>query len=243
MADCSPTGAPFGISERASASVRLERAYRRLVRCYPRSFRRENTEEIVAVLLATAREDQLRPTVMEAARLLRGAVLMRLGLFGCPRTVLAAVRLMYLGALAEVGVLVCLLVSLGAIKAGAQVAAVRALGPHPDPAEVQPTLAGAAAVTGTDLTADVAVTVAAIAGWLFLAWANGRGWPEARPGAIIACGGYAAAVGLSVARGDLTAAPSALIASGVALAIGVAVNVLLVMKPSWPYYERRVPAR
>ena len=55
MADWSPTGAPFSISDRAPASVPLERAYRRLIGFYPRSFRRESTEEILAVLLATAR--------------------------------------------------------------------------------------------------------------------------------------------------------------------------------------------
>ena len=56
MSDWSPTGAPFPISEAASACASLERSYRRLVACYPRSFQRENTEEIIAVLLATARE-------------------------------------------------------------------------------------------------------------------------------------------------------------------------------------------
>src|ERR1700733_2329511 len=100
MGDWSPTGAPFSISERASASAQLERAYRRLVGLYPRSFRRESTEEIIAVLLATAREDQRRPSLMETADLLRGAALARLGLSGCPRTGLYALRLMYLGGLA-----------------------------------------------------------------------------------------------------------------------------------------------
>jgi hypothetical protein len=48
-----------------------------------------------------------RPSLMEAADLLR----MRLGLVGCPRTVLYAVRLMYLGALAQFGVLVIVAVN------------------------------------------------------------------------------------------------------------------------------------
>jgi hypothetical protein len=242
MTDWSPTGAPFAISERASTSPRLEPAYRRLVRCYPGSFRRENTEEIIAVLLATAREGQLRPTVMEAADLLRGAVRMRLGLSGCPRTVLYAVRLMYLGALAEVGVLVTMLVSLSAVQAAARAAAVHTLGPHPDPVAAQQSLAGAAAVRGIDLTSDIGVTLAAIAGWLFLAWANGRGFTEGRPGAIIACGFYTATLGLAIARGDLTGAPVVIIASCVPIAIGVAANVLLLMKQSWPYYDRPVTA-
>jgi hypothetical protein len=58
MSDWSPGGESFPVSDRASSSARLERAYRRLVACYPRSFRRESTEEIIAVLLATAREGQ-----------------------------------------------------------------------------------------------------------------------------------------------------------------------------------------
>ena len=71
MTDWSPTGARYAISERASASAELERAYRRLVAFYPRSFRRENTEEIIAVLLATAREDQRRPSLVEVAESLK----------------------------------------------------------------------------------------------------------------------------------------------------------------------------
>src|ERR1700761_3644759 len=103
MTDWSPTGAPYAISERASASAELERAYRRLVGLYPRSFRRGNTEEIIAVLLATAR-----------------AALARRGLSGCPRTVLYAVRLMYLGALAQAVELVALVSSASAIQAAAR---------------------------------------------------------------------------------------------------------------------------
>src|SRR5579862_6240589 len=114
--DWSPTGAPFSISESASTSASLERAYRRLVALYPRSFRRENTEEIIAVLLATSRADQRWPSLLEVADLLRGALRMWLGLSNCPRTVLHAVRLMYLGAVAEVTVLITVLVSAGGIS-------------------------------------------------------------------------------------------------------------------------------
>ena len=34
----------------------LERGYRRLLACYPRSFRGESEQEILAVLIASARE-------------------------------------------------------------------------------------------------------------------------------------------------------------------------------------------
>jgi hypothetical protein len=38
----------------------LERGYRRLIGCFPKSFRAENEEEILAVLLATAADGQRR---------------------------------------------------------------------------------------------------------------------------------------------------------------------------------------
>jgi hypothetical protein len=84
----------------------LERGYRRLLACYPRSFRRATEDEILAVLLDTAREGQRRVGLAETVDLLRGALRMHLGLSRSPRTVLAAIRLMYLGAAAELAALI-----------------------------------------------------------------------------------------------------------------------------------------
>ena len=56
-----------------SYSPQLERGYRRLLACYPRAFRRENADEIIGVLLATAAEDQRRVAPAESADLIRGA--------------------------------------------------------------------------------------------------------------------------------------------------------------------------
>ncbi len=81
-------------------SRRLEREYRRLVALYPRSFRRESEEEIVGVLMATAREGQRRADLAESADLIRGAVRMHRGP-RLPRGVLIAVRLTFVGAAAE----------------------------------------------------------------------------------------------------------------------------------------------
>ena len=53
-----------GFPEHADSSdsaLRLERAYRRRLACYPRAWRRENEEEILAVLLACAAGEQCRP--------------------------------------------------------------------------------------------------------------------------------------------------------------------------------------
>jgi hypothetical protein len=65
-----------------SDSPDLERRYRQLLACYPRTFRREHEQEILAVLMAGADEGQRRPGLGEAANLIRYALRMRLGLSG-----------------------------------------------------------------------------------------------------------------------------------------------------------------
>jgi hypothetical protein len=87
---------------RISESASLERGYRRLLAWYPKWFRLQNTEEILAVLMACAQDDQKRPSLEAAVDLLKGAARMRLRPRpGQPRTVFAAVRLLRLGAVAE----------------------------------------------------------------------------------------------------------------------------------------------
>ena len=61
-------------------SAELERRYRRLLACYPRAFRGEQEQEILAVLMAGADEGQQRPRLGEAADLIKHALWMRLGL-------------------------------------------------------------------------------------------------------------------------------------------------------------------
>jgi hypothetical protein len=55
-----------------------ERGYRRLLACYPARFRSEHGEELLAVLLAGARDGQRRPGLAESASLLRSGLGMRL---------------------------------------------------------------------------------------------------------------------------------------------------------------------
>lgn len=50
----------------SSEQARLERRYRRILACYPRSFRRDNEGEILAVLLDTAEPGQVRIGLAEA---------------------------------------------------------------------------------------------------------------------------------------------------------------------------------
>ena len=73
-------------------SPSLKRGYRRVLALYPRAFRQESEEEILAVLMATAREGQRRVGLAESADLIRGALRMHRGL-RLPRALLIAVRL------------------------------------------------------------------------------------------------------------------------------------------------------
>ena len=90
-----------------SGSGYLERRYRRLLVLYPSRYRRRHEEEILAVLMEGASPGQRRPSLSEAASLVRSGLGMRLrpGMPRSAHTVRTAVRLMYLGALLELGVL------------------------------------------------------------------------------------------------------------------------------------------
>ena len=207
-------------------STDLERGYRRLVGCYPRSFRKENEEEILTVLLATAREGQRRPSLGESADLLKGAVRMRMGLSRSPRTVLNAVRLMYLGAVAELSVLIILILTANGIRT----AALHRY-PH-DSAQVLQAV-------HVDHIVDLVAIPLAIALWLWMAWANGKGNDWARLVAVSLFALNTLAMIFQLARDTAAVAPAAMIASGVAWAIGLAAITLIMWKQSWPYYERQ----
>ena len=94
----------------------LERAYRRRLGWYPRAFRDEHGPEIVAVLMAGARDGQRRPGLAGSADLIRGGLRLRLfpGVPRSARTVRAAVWLMCAGAVLPAVSLVFSLVTLAA---------------------------------------------------------------------------------------------------------------------------------
>ena len=110
-----------GFPDRAEASdsaARLERSYRRRLACYPRAWRRENEEEILAVLMACAAEEQRRPGLAASADLLKGALRMWLRPRQArPGTVRAAVALMCAGAVLELGVVITVMVSADSVRA------------------------------------------------------------------------------------------------------------------------------
>jgi hypothetical protein len=144
-------------------SPRLERGYRRLVALFPRAFRRESEDEIVAVLLATAGEGQERVGLAESADLIRGAVRMHRGP-RLPRALLIPVRLAYAGAAAELTVLVALLVTLASLTS----ATIRA---NPDFSLAQ----WRAVLLLAHLPAAEAAAPVLLGLWVWLACANARG--------------------------------------------------------------------
>jgi hypothetical protein len=147
-------------------SSRLERRYRRVLACYPKAFRRESEEEILAVLLATAARGQRRAGLAESADLLRGAVRMHFGLSRAPRPVRGAVGLMCLGALLTLADVVIVLVTLGGVRSAAAHDVTGGQWPIVMLTQVDFWLASAPIGAGV---------------WLWLAWANGRGYRWARP--------------------------------------------------------------
>jgi hypothetical protein len=213
----------------------LERGYRRLIACYPRSFRKDNEEEILTVLLATAGEGQRRPSLAESADLLRGAIRMRMGLSRTPRTVLQAVRLMYLGAVAQLAVLIVVILTAGHIRAAVQAA----LTPYHNPALTAQVMH---AVNISLVVDQVVIPVLAVL-WLFMAWANGKGYDWARVATISLFGLSSAGMLVDLVQGAPKYAPAALIGAGVEWAIGLAAVVLILRKQSWPYYVRHPATR
>jgi hypothetical protein len=99
-----------------SGPSRLEPAYRRLLACYPRAYRRENEEEILAVLLACAHDGQQRPGLAASVDLIKGAMRMRLWpAVRAPRTVQTAVWLMCAGVAAQLAYLIINVATVGSV--------------------------------------------------------------------------------------------------------------------------------
>jgi hypothetical protein len=212
------------VSEQTSEQT-LERSYRRILAWYPRSFRADSEEEILAVLLATAEEGQQRVGLAETWDLVRGAVRMRLWPAAPrPRAVRAAVTLMLAGAAAELAALITVIATMGSVRAAA---AAR----------------GSAVVTHAlplHQAIDIAGAPVAIGLWLWLAWANGKGEDWARL-LSAACFGLLtlSLVGLQ-SEDAATYAPAGMIAAVIVWAIGLASVVLIFTPAAGRYYRPQV---
>jgi hypothetical protein len=206
---------------------RLERGYRRVLACYPKAFRRESEEEILAVLLATAGEGQGRVGLAESADLIKGAIKMHLGLSRSPRPVRNAVRLMCLGAVLTLAVLVTVLVTLGGVRSAAAHDLAAGQWPTVMLTQVGPWLASAPIGAGL---------------WLWLAWANGRGYHWARPAFVAFFCVLTVVVffGLGEGGGEdaLPYTWADLIAAALPWLAGAAAALLISSETASPYYQR-----
>jgi hypothetical protein len=209
-----------------SEQVTLEHSYRRILAWYPRSFRADSEDEILAVLLATAEDGQTRAGLAEAWDLMRGAVRMRLWPAAPrPRSVRVAVKLMLAGAAAELAAMITVISTLASVRAtvaARDAAAMHALHLHQ--------------------VAVIGLAPVAIGMWLWLAWANGRGQDWAR---LLSAGCFAL-ISLSVmaqlAQGVAAFASAAMIAAAVVWALGLS-SVVLIFTPAAGRYYRPQPAQ
>jgi hypothetical protein len=149
----------------------LERAYRRLLGWYPREFRRENEQEILAVLMAGAPDGQRRPGLAQSADLIRSGVWLRLrpGVPRSARTVRAAVRVMYAGAAVSTVNLIIFLALIGDVEIYHAI-----LGYHLTAAQVSQLLNPLA------ITVPIVLDLVPVALWLWMARETGRGRNWAR---------------------------------------------------------------
>jgi hypothetical protein len=209
----------------ANDSASLERGYRRLLATYPRWFRRENEQEILAVLMACAQDGQTRPRLEAAVDLLKGAVRMRLRPRpGQPRTVYAAVRVMLLGALAELGALLTILATAASVRTAV--------------ARSYPDGVNSAAV---HLAVDEVVVPIVIVLWLWLAWAHSKAKDPARIALVAFLGLISLDMIGSLAQEAATFAPADLIAGAVLWFIALMAVVLVFTPPSNRYFRVREP--
>jgi hypothetical protein len=205
----------------ASESASLERGYRRRLAWYPRWFRRENEDEILAVLMACAQDGQQRPSLEATLDLLKGAARMWMRPRpGQPRTVFIAIRLMWAGAFAEFAVAVTIWATLGSVRAAVM--------------HVYPAAWPAAHVS---LLIDVVEAPVVIGLWLWMAWANGRGKNRGRAALAVFFGLDGLAVLYTLSQGSIIYAPADAAAGMVQCLIGLAVIFLIFNPASSRHYR------
>jgi hypothetical protein len=205
----------------------LERRYRRMLACYPKAFRRANEDEMLAVLLATAREGQQRVGLAGAADLIMGALRAHFGMTRSPRPVLNAVRLMCAVAILELAVLATVLVTIGTVRSAIVQYFTVAQWHTALLTQIVPLAAGAPIVAVL---------------WLWLAWANGRGYDWARFASMALVGLLTLELVTGLGAGAAVYAPGDLIAISVPWLVGLVAMVLIFSSTANPYYQQP-PAR
>ena len=210
-------------------SADLERRYRRLLAFYPRSFREQNSEEILAVLLDCAQDGQTRPGPGAVADLLKGALSMRLRPPSTPpRALVLAVRLMLGCALLE-------FVALLYVTAGTFF--IRDEFRHAFPAAT----AADWQALATRLTDDRVVAPILLVLWLWMALYNGRGNDLARFGYLAFTALMTLLAIVSVAGGLIRIAPVAAVIDLAQCAAALTALVLIFTPRASRFYERHQP--
>jgi hypothetical protein len=201
-------------------------AYRRLLRLYPKAFRREHGDELLGMLAAGAADGRWRPNITASADLIRGAVWMRLrpGVPRARRSMFAAVRLMYVGAIVELATLVTVVSTLGSLRA-----AIHRHNPGFDAAKWH--LEMHSSIVPLERGAAIGVAV-----WLWLAWANGRGHRWARIAFSLFVVSNALGLLRGIGRHAATYAPADLLAGSVLCLVGFAALVLICRPQVRPHY-------
>jgi hypothetical protein len=208
-----------------SESASLERGYRRLLAWYPTWFRQDNEEEVLAVLMACAQDDQTRPSREATIDLLKGAARMRLRPRpGQPRAVFAAVRLLCFGALAQLGALVTVIATSASVEATVTRSA---------PASAQS--------AGLHILANEVLVPVAIAAWLLLARGISRRSDSARAG-VAAFFGLMTLSMLAVLAAGAPMYATADFAAGAAVWFICLVSMVLIVTPASNRYFRTEPA-
>jgi hypothetical protein len=204
-----------------TGSADLERRYRSMLAWYPVAFRREHGEEMLGVLLDSARDGQRRAGLADTADLIRGALAMWLRVpTQAPRTVAAAVRLMYAGALAYLVAWTSTLVTVGSVRS----AMLRSA-----PARWHLMLMHTTAI-------EILLPVFVI-GWLWLAWANGRGNDRARRALVPCFGAVTLGLLIMLGLGAAVYAPADLMCVAALWLIELSALVLVFNSRSEPFYR------
>jgi hypothetical protein len=209
-----------------NTTASLERGYRRLLATYPRAFRRENEEEILAVLLATADEDQRRPGLAVSADLIRSGLLMRLRptVPHSARAARAGVKLIYLAALAELAAVITIVVTSAAVQA-----------------YVHRTVPSATHAAALSLTEDKIAAPIAVVLLLWLAWVVGRRHYWARVVFFIFFCLSTLSIIAALSESAAVVAPADFAAGVLTWLLQLAAVVLIFNPQSAPYY-RHEPA-
>jgi hypothetical protein len=210
----------------------LERRYRRLLACYPREFRRQNEEEILGVMLFAAADGQRRVGIGEASDLIRGALRAWLRVpRSCPPTVRAAVRLMCVGAVLELGLMATVIVTEGNVRSAI-------LARYPGLTAAQWHVIVLAHLLPDEIFAPVGVGI-----WLWMAWAHSKGYYWARVVFSVIFGLSTLSLLAALSQGAAVYAPADLVA-GVTMWIVQAAGALLIFsKRSAPFYQPNPGAR